>query len=185
MSVATKRQEHTTSDFYCTKCGRKGIPIVRRAGQQREAGHLKKLFCLYCQEETNHAEVRPFGAYNVEDFKEEFELGRFVDGQKTLVAELMSCTNIKCKYNKSGKCWNSNHSYNCGHRIIKENPNDETKNLLNRGGNMINVMGVLATTMYIHQNNERARAEKEKKDRKIQPTFQSTFNKEKQKEKYK
>lgn len=50
---------------------------------------------------------------------------------------------------------------------------------------MINVMGVLATTMYIHQNNERARAEKEKKDRKIQPTFQSTFNKEKQKEKYK
>lgn len=52
---------------------------------------------------------------------------------------------------------------------------------------MINVMGVLATTMYIHQNNERARAraEKEKKDRKIQPTFQSTFNKEKQKERYK
>ena len=48
---------------------------------------------------------------------------------------------------------------------------------------MINVMGVLATTMCIHQNNERARAEK--KDRKIQPTFQSTFNKEKQKEKYK
>lgn len=133
MNMATKKQEHTTSDFYCTKCGRKGIPIVRRAGQQREAGHLKKLFCLYCQEETNHAEVRPFGAYNVEDFREEFELGRFVDGQKIPIAELMSCTNVKCEYNKSGKCWNSNHSYNCGHRIIKENPNEETKNLLNRG----------------------------------------------------
>lgn len=50
---------------------------------------------------------------------------------------------------------------------------------------MVDIMGALATTMYIHQNNERTRVEKEKKNRKVQPTFQSTFNKEKQKEKYK
>lgn len=50
---------------------------------------------------------------------------------------------------------------------------------------MINAIGVLATTMYIHQNNERVKTEKEKKNRKVQPTLQSTFNKEKQKEKYK
>ncbi len=40
----------TVSDFYCTKCGRKGIPIARKQGQQREPGHLKKLYCLACAE---------------------------------------------------------------------------------------------------------------------------------------
>ena len=30
-------------DFYCTSCGKKGIPIVRKAGAGRESGHLKKL----------------------------------------------------------------------------------------------------------------------------------------------
>ena len=72
-----KNQEITTSEFYCTKCGRRGIPIARRIGSQREGGHLKKLYCLYCKEEVNHVEVRPFGDYNYEDFLEEFNLGRF------------------------------------------------------------------------------------------------------------
>mgnify|MGYP006988906832 CR=1 FL=1 len=35
------------SDFYCTHCGNKGIPIIRPAGQERESGHLKKIFCFY------------------------------------------------------------------------------------------------------------------------------------------
>ena len=39
-----KNQKVTTSEFYCTKCGSRGIPIARRAGKQREAGHLKKLY---------------------------------------------------------------------------------------------------------------------------------------------
>ena len=69
-----KNQEITSSDFYCTKCGRKGIPIARKVGKQREAGHLKKLYCMYCKEEINHAEIRPFGDYNYEDFKLEFDL---------------------------------------------------------------------------------------------------------------
>lgn len=131
--MGTKKGEITTSEFYCTACGKRGIPIARKPGQQREAGHLKKLFCLYCGKETNHAEVRPFGSYSREDFEEEFRLGRFIDGNRIPVADLMTCSKIQCEYNKHGKCWNSNHSYKCGHRIIKENPNDETKNLLNRG----------------------------------------------------
>ena len=110
------RRVTTTSDFYCVRCGHKGIPIARRIGSQREAGHLKRLYCMHCKAEVNHAEVRPFGAYNYEDFKLEYELGRFVDGQKIPIAELASCTNIDCPYNKEGKCWNSNGSYECLYR---------------------------------------------------------------------
>ena len=65
------------SDFYCTQCGTKAIPIWRKASQSREAGHLKKLWCLKCQKETNHAEVRPFGKYNYEDFLIEYNYGNF------------------------------------------------------------------------------------------------------------
>ena len=71
--------------------------------------------------EINHAEIRPFGDYNYEDFKLEFDLGRFLkDGTKIPIAELMGCTNVECKYNINGKCWNSNYSYNCQHRPNKE-----------------------------------------------------------------
>ena len=83
------RKEITTSDFYCVQCGKKGIPIARRTGSQREAGHLKKLYCPYCKEETNHAEIRPFGAYNYEDFELEFRLGRFVNGLRVPLDECL------------------------------------------------------------------------------------------------
>ena len=75
----------TTSEFFCTQCGRRGIPIVRRAGRQREAGHLKKLYCLNCKEKHNFVEVRPFGEYNQEDFEIEFKNGNFnKEGQRKL-----------------------------------------------------------------------------------------------------
>ena len=106
----------TISEFYCVECGKKGIPIARKLGAQREAGHLKSLWCVYCQKQTNHAEIRPFGTYTVENFKEEFELGRFVNGHKYPIADLIDCTKIECPYNKDGKCWNSNDSYKCGHK---------------------------------------------------------------------
>lgn len=64
-------------EFYCTQCGSRGIPIPRRKGAEREAGHLKKLFCLNCGKETNHAECKPFSKYNYDDFKIEFEYGNF------------------------------------------------------------------------------------------------------------
>ena len=113
----SRNQKTTTSEFYCTKCGRRGIPISRKIGQQREAGHLKKLYCIYCGEEVNHAEVSPFGEYNYENFKSEFELGRFLEeGTRIPISELNSCSNIECKYNINGKCWNSNYSFNCDYR---------------------------------------------------------------------
>ena len=111
---------YTISDFYCTECGRRGINIVRKVGKEREPGHLKKIFCLYCNKETNHAEVRPFGAYDYEDFEEEFRLGRFVDGNRVPDNELTLCTNIECKYNKERKCWNCNGFYDCKYKVKEE-----------------------------------------------------------------
>lgn len=67
----------TDNEFYCTKCGNKGIPVVRIKGAEREAGHLKKLFCLTCQSETNHVECRPWSGYTKEDFWTEFYNNNF------------------------------------------------------------------------------------------------------------
>ena len=59
-------------DFYCTKCGSKGINVPRIKGKLREPGHLKKLFCLKCQEEVNHVETTDNGKYTYYDFLIEF-----------------------------------------------------------------------------------------------------------------
>lgn len=67
------------SKFYCTKCGCEGIPIFRKGNQRREAGHLKKIYCLNCQKEVNHVEVTEdlCGSYTVDDFIKEFEEKNF------------------------------------------------------------------------------------------------------------
>ena len=65
------------SNFYCTRCGKKGIPIPRKNNKQREPGHLKKLYCVFCRMETNHVEVRGFGGYSKEDFDIEFKYNNF------------------------------------------------------------------------------------------------------------
>ena len=68
------------SDFYCTICGNKGIPVFRTTKQEKEPGHLKKLFCLYCQKEVNMAEIKSIGGkYNLEDFWIEYEYGNFTE----------------------------------------------------------------------------------------------------------
>lgn len=75
------RQNFTVSDFYCVRCGSKGMPLPRKMSKQKEQGHMKKLFCLKCKCEVNHMEVRPFGEYVYENFKEDFENGKFKDVQ--------------------------------------------------------------------------------------------------------
>ena len=42
------------------------------------------------------------------------------DGKRIPINELMECTKEECEYNKDGKCWNSNYSYDCKHRPNKE-----------------------------------------------------------------
>ena len=73
------------SDFFCTQCGGRGIPVWRKQSKAREAGHLKKLYCLNCGEETNHIEIRPFGGYTYEDFLVERNYGNFnADGTRKM-----------------------------------------------------------------------------------------------------
>ena len=80
-----KRNFSLDTEFYCTLCGSKGIPIARRGGAKREAGHLKKLFCLTCQTETNHAETQECTHYSHRDFEFEFKNGNFsADGLRIL-----------------------------------------------------------------------------------------------------
>jgi hypothetical protein len=87
------------SEFYCTKCGKRGIPVLRTKGQNREPGHLKKLFCLTCGE-VNHVEIKPFGKYTHDDFLLEFEGGNFgEDGTRILPYELFK-QNLKKKSEK-------------------------------------------------------------------------------------
>lgn len=85
------------SDFYCTCCGKKGIPIFR-AGRVREPGHLKKLYCINCQKETNFVEVRPFGAYNYQEFYLEWKYGNFdVQGNRINPSYKNFISNLKRK----------------------------------------------------------------------------------------
>lgn len=65
------------SQFFCTKCGNEGIPILRRTGKARKAGHLKKLWCLNCKQEVNHVEVKEFTYYDKSCFDLEFKYGNF------------------------------------------------------------------------------------------------------------
>ena len=67
------------SNFYCTKCGQKNfITIPRRKGQEREPGHLKKMYCFSCQEETNMVEVREGKqTYTLDMFFTEYYHGNF------------------------------------------------------------------------------------------------------------
>ena len=48
-------------EFYCCKCGTKGLPILRRVGKEKEKGHLKKLYCYKCKMKINHLELGEYG----------------------------------------------------------------------------------------------------------------------------
>ena len=68
----------TTSEMYCTQCGKKNIPIQRKRGQEREPGHLKKMYCIHCKRKTNMVEIRGIGSkYTLEDFELEYEYKNF------------------------------------------------------------------------------------------------------------
>ena len=71
------KNNYEQSIFYCTRCGRQGIPVFRNKGKLREKGHLKTLFCIYCNDTVNHVEIKPDERYTSEDFRTEFEYHNF------------------------------------------------------------------------------------------------------------
>ena len=76
--MGSKNNNFIISRMFCRNCGKEGIPITRKFGHYRKAGHLKKLYCIYCGKEWNHAEVRPmYSDYNYEDFKTELKYNNF------------------------------------------------------------------------------------------------------------
>ena len=79
-------RSYETHDFYCIKCGRKGIPCQRRKGHQHEKGHFKKLFCIYCGEEVNHYECRTLE--DVQKFKKNFEEGVYKNDAENSIAHV-------------------------------------------------------------------------------------------------
>ncbi len=58
--MGIRGRHFTISTFKCTVCGKEGIPISRKQSNQREFGHLKKIYCIHCKKETNHVEIREF-----------------------------------------------------------------------------------------------------------------------------
>lgn len=61
------------STFYCTNCGNLIYSLPRRCSALKEPGHLKNLYCQYCKQVHNCAEIRQFGKYTYDDFLLEFE----------------------------------------------------------------------------------------------------------------
>ena len=81
-----RSKTYSFDDFYCTQCGEKGIPILRQLGKERNAGHLKKLYCLRCGKETNFCEIKPnCTKYTYQDFLLEKECHNFdTEGNRIL-----------------------------------------------------------------------------------------------------
>lgn len=76
--------------FFCTRCGCKGIPVCREKRHLKEAGHLKVLYCLNCNVETNHVECIPGSKYSVADFRLEYQSDNFTENgvRKMSISEL-------------------------------------------------------------------------------------------------
>lgn len=70
-----------STDFYCTKCGEKGMPLARKKSRVREQGHMKKLWCIHCKEEINHIEIRPFD-YNYDELMKDLKEGKLYNPEE-------------------------------------------------------------------------------------------------------
>ena len=51
-----RKTTRITHRFFCTNCGREGLPLARKVSHQHEKGHLKNLYCPWCKAEYNHWE---------------------------------------------------------------------------------------------------------------------------------
>lgn len=75
-------------NFYCIKCGNKGIPLMRGQSCQHEKMHRKKLYCLHCKEEVNHIECKT--DEEVEIFKLNFKNGVYTNEAEESISYVRS-----------------------------------------------------------------------------------------------
>ena len=75
-------EEHS---FWCINCGKRGIPLSRTTGRQRERFHRKKLYCPNCKVTVNHIECK--NSIEIEQFQEEYQAGNFQEEAKESVEE--------------------------------------------------------------------------------------------------
>ena len=71
------RQKMIWHDFYCLLCGKKSLTLPRKDSKKKEKFHRKKLYCLNCQCEVNHIELK--NEAEIFEFKQDFEDGIFVE----------------------------------------------------------------------------------------------------------
>ena len=86
--MSKRKQRVKLHDFYCLKCGNKGIGVFRNVGFQRERFHRKRLYCPFCKEEVNHIECKTYE--EVQIFKDAFERGEFEDEAEESISYLRS-----------------------------------------------------------------------------------------------
>ena len=77
-------------DFYCLKCGQKGLPVWRNNGHLHTKNHRKKLYCFNCQCEVNHIEIT--NQNQLEKFKKDFQNGVYIDEAEESIS---TCKNSK------------------------------------------------------------------------------------------
>lgn len=71
------RGTYAEHNFYCIRCGNKGIPLMRNKGFQHERFHRKKLYCPFCKQEVNHIECKT--SEEIEQFLMNFKDGVYKD----------------------------------------------------------------------------------------------------------
>ena len=69
------KYNYETHDFYCLKCGKPTVPVVRKIAKKREKFHRKRLWCCNCKMEINCVEVTNYE--EKEMFMEAFNNGEF------------------------------------------------------------------------------------------------------------
>lgn len=73
--AGSRKSKGIYTEFWCIRCGKKGIPIMRERNKLRGMGHRKKLYCVHCKAEVNHVETR--NPEEAQKFREDFEAGLY------------------------------------------------------------------------------------------------------------
>lgn len=75
--AGSRNKMDTLSEFWCIRCGNRGIPIMREKGSIRSKGHRKALYCVRCRMVLNHIETR--SGEEAQRFREEFAAGKYAE----------------------------------------------------------------------------------------------------------